>query len=65
MEKLRNAKIREELLDREASLLRARVDASLANGISWGMQEDAIEEDTEVGKIVLTFLFRNASLIML
>lgn len=65
MEKLRNAKIREELLDREASLLRARVDASLANGISWGMQEDAIEEDIEVDKIVLTFLFRNASLIML
>lgn len=36
------------MLDREASLLRARVDASLANGISWGMQEDAIDEDTEV-----------------
>ncbi|CAL9181167.1 unnamed protein product [Musa hybrid cultivar] len=55
LEKLRNAKIREELLDREASLLRARVDASLANGISWGMQEDAIEEDTENGADEITW----------
>ncbi|CAD5186983.1 uncharacterized protein LOC135625592 [Musa acuminata AAA Group] len=55
LEKLRNAKIREELLDREASLSRARVDASLANGISWGMQEDAIEEDTENGADEITW----------
>ncbi|CAL9102887.1 unnamed protein product [Musa textilis] len=55
LEKLRNAKIREELLDREASLLRARVDASLANGVSWGMQEDAIEEDTENGADEITW----------
>ncbi|RWV97880.1 hypothetical protein GW17_00039301 [Ensete ventricosum] len=53
--KLRNVKIREELLDREASLLRARVDASLANGISWGMQEDAIEEDTQNGADEITW----------
>lgn len=48
MEKIRSAKIREELLDREASLLRARVEASLADGISWGMAEDATEEAAEV-----------------
>ncbi|OMO52642.1 hypothetical protein CCACVL1_29147 [Corchorus capsularis] len=41
---LREAKIRGEMLDREASLRRAREDASLADGISWGMGEDAIEE---------------------
>lgn len=33
--------------DREASLLRAKQEASVADGISWGMAEDAIEE-TEV-----------------
>ncbi|KAJ8637136.1 hypothetical protein MRB53_011403 [Persea americana] len=44
---LRNAKIREEMQDCEASLLRARVEASLADGISWGMTEDAIEENPE------------------
>lgn len=52
MEKLRNAKIREEMLDCEASLVRARVDASLASGISWGLQEDAIEEDIEVANFL-------------
>ncbi|GAV60086.1 FHA domain-containing protein/BLOC1_2 domain-containing protein [Cephalotus follicularis] len=40
----REAKIREEMLDREASLRRARHEASLADGISWGMGEDAVEE---------------------
>ena len=30
--------------DREASLRRAREDAALADGISWGMGEDALEE---------------------
>lgn len=34
--------------DREASLRRAKVEASLADGISWGISEDAIEE-AEVG----------------
>lgn len=37
----------QEIRDREASLQRARREASLADGISWGMGEDAIEE-TEV-----------------
>lgn len=29
----------------EASLQRAKLDATMADGISWGMQEDAIEEN--------------------
>ncbi|XVF31633.1 hypothetical protein REPUB_Repub17cG0008200 [Reevesia pubescens] len=41
---IREAKIREEILDRQASLRRARAEASLSDGISWGMGEDAIEE---------------------
>jgi len=36
------------MLDREASLARARVEASLADGVSWGMGEDAVEESMEV-----------------
>ncbi|KAL5974413.1 hypothetical protein ACLOJK_031078 [Asimina triloba] len=48
---LRNAKTREEVQDREASLLRARVEASLADGISWGMAEDAVEDTTEVSNM--------------
>lgn len=38
--------------DMEASLQRAKLEASLADGISWGMDEDAIEEN-EVCKIFL------------
>lgn len=30
--------------DMEASLLRAKLEASRADGISWGMGEDAVEE---------------------
>ncbi|XVE78606.1 hypothetical protein DITRI_Ditri13aG0159700 [Diplodiscus trichospermus] len=41
---IRESKMRQEMLDREASLRRARAEASLADGISWGMGEDAIEE---------------------
>lgn len=41
---MKKAKIREETLEREASLRRARQEASLADGISWGMGEDAVEE---------------------
>lgn len=41
---VKKAKIREDSLDREASLRRARQEASLADGISWGMGEDAVEE---------------------
>lgn len=40
------------MFDREASLERARVDASLASGVSWGLQEDAIEEDIEVANFL-------------
>ncbi|KAI3880604.1 hypothetical protein MKX03_037476 [Papaver bracteatum] len=41
------AKIREEARDREASLRRAKREASVADGISWGLSEDAIEEAEE------------------
>lgn len=37
--------MREALRDREASLRRAKLEASAAEGISWGMGEDAIEEE--------------------
>ncbi|XP_020264409.1 kanadaptin [Asparagus officinalis] len=48
LEKLRAAKaLREEMIDREASLARARVEASLADGVSWGMTDDAVEEPME------------------
>lgn len=42
---MREVKMREAMLDREASLQRARLEASVVDGISWGMGEDAIEED--------------------
>lgn len=54
MKIIRDAKNREELFDREASLRRARVEASLADGISWGMGEDAVEE-AEVCLITIFF----------
>lgn len=44
MKTIRKTKMYEENLDREASLRRARMEASRADGISWGMGEDAIEE---------------------
>ena len=50
----RDAKIREDMLDREASLQRARREASLADGVSWGMGEDAIEEAEVCGGFVIT-----------
>lgn len=49
MKLLRVAKMREDILDQEASLQRARLEASLADGISWGMEEDAIEEAEACG----------------
>ncbi|XP_062106413.1 uncharacterized protein LOC133817822 [Humulus lupulus] len=49
LERIRNIKIRDEVLDREASLQRARREASLADGVSWGMGEDAIEEAEDDG----------------
>ncbi|XP_071913243.1 uncharacterized protein [Coffea arabica] len=49
---IRTAKIRQEMQDMEASLLRAKLEASLADGIAWGMQEDAIEEaEDEIDEI--------------
>ncbi|KAI3414516.1 FHA domain-containing protein [Psidium guajava] len=44
---IKNAKMREEMQDREASLRRAREEACLADGISWGMGEDAVEEEED------------------
>ena len=56
MQKLRDAKIQQDMLDREASILRAKTQAALAEGISWGMAEDAIEESAEVSCLFLTRL---------
>jgi hypothetical protein len=36
-----------EMSEREASLRRARQQASMADGVSWGMGEDAIEEEED------------------
>ncbi|XP_066378158.1 uncharacterized protein [Miscanthus floridulus] len=47
LQKLRDARIQQDMLDREASILRAKTQAALAEGISWGMAEDAIEESAE------------------
>ncbi|PKI75563.1 hypothetical protein CRG98_003964 [Punica granatum] len=44
---IKEAKLQEKLRDREASLQRARDEAYLADGISWGMGEDAVEEDED------------------
>ncbi|KAL5582054.1 hypothetical protein UlMin_014496 [Ulmus minor] len=46
---IREAKFREQMLDQEASLRRAKHEASLAEGASWGMGEDAIEEAEDDG----------------
>lgn len=48
MQKLRDARVQQDMLDREASLLRAKNQAALAEGISWGMSEDAVEDSAEV-----------------
>ena len=53
MQKRRNAKIRQDMLDREASLARAKTPAALAEGSSWGMSEDAPEEFGEVSCLLL------------
>ncbi|GAB2288985.1 hypothetical protein Dimus_023289 [Dionaea muscipula] len=50
LKSIRYAKLQQEKQDGEASLRRAREQATLADGISWGMGEDAVEEvedDTE------------------
>jgi len=41
-----------EMSEREASLRRARQQASMADGVSWGMGEDAIEEE----EVIITTL---------
>ncbi|KAI4352340.1 hypothetical protein L6164_006603 [Bauhinia variegata] len=46
---MKQVKMREQMLDREASLQRARMEAALVDGISWGMGEDAIEEEEDYG----------------
>ncbi|EOA16100.1 hypothetical protein CARUB_v10004232mg [Capsella rubella] len=43
----REAKMRMEMSEREASLRRAKQQASMADGVSWGMGEDAIEEEED------------------
>lgn len=48
MQKVWDARNQQDMLDREASILRAKTQAALAEGISWGMSEDAMEESTEV-----------------
>ncbi|PWA92521.1 SMAD/FHA domain-containing protein [Artemisia annua] len=44
---IRSVRMREERSDMEASLLRAKREAALADGISWGMDEDAVEENED------------------
>ncbi|CAN8275933.1 unnamed protein product [Cochlearia groenlandica] len=44
---IREAKMRIEMSEREASLRRAKQQASMADGVSWGMGEDAIEEEED------------------
>lgn len=52
MQLIREAKMRMEMSEREASLRRARQQASMADGVSWGMGEDAIEEEEVIMTIV-------------
>ncbi|CAN4079528.1 unnamed protein product [Withania somnifera] len=47
LKRLRQVQIREEMHDMEASLLRAKLEASRADGISWGMRDDAFEENED------------------
>ncbi|XP_019195353.1 PREDICTED: kanadaptin [Ipomoea nil] len=47
LKNIRRAKIRADMQDMEESLLRAKLEASLADGVSWGMREDAIEVDED------------------
>lgn len=63
MKVIRDAKMREEMQDREASLRRAKEEAYLADGISWGMGEDAVEEEEVCDKLL--FLMMLAALICL
>ncbi|XP_030468896.2 uncharacterized protein LOC115687451 [Syzygium oleosum] len=44
---IRDVKMREDMQDREASLRRAKEEVYIADGISWGMGEDAVEEEED------------------
>jgi hypothetical protein len=44
MQKCHDANIQQDMLDHEASLALEKTQAALAEGISWGMSEDAPEE---------------------
>lgn len=55
LKSIKNSKMREEMQDMEASLLRAKREASIADGVSWGMGEDAIEE-AEVTLLTISIL---------
>jgi hypothetical protein len=50
-------KMREVMRDREASLRRAKLEASAAEGVSWGMGEDAIEEDEVIMTQYMIYIF--------
>ncbi|XP_071701975.1 uncharacterized protein [Rutidosis leptorrhynchoides] len=47
LKSIKSVKMREERRDMQASLQRAKREAALADGISWGMDEDAIEENED------------------
>ncbi|KAI3665792.1 hypothetical protein L6452_44426 [Arctium lappa] len=47
LKSIRSLKMRDERRDMEASLLRAKREAALVDGISWGMDEDAVEENED------------------
>lgn len=54
-QKLSEINCLDEMADMEASLLRARREASLAEGISWGLREDAVADDIEVEEEEVTW----------
>lgn len=45
MQSFKNLKFRQEKRNMEASLLHEEREAPLADGISWGMDEDVVEEN--------------------
>nr|XP_043606251.1 kanadaptin [Erigeron canadensis] len=47
LKSIRSVKMGQERRDMEASLRRAKREAALADGISWGMDEDAFEENED------------------
>lgn len=57
---IRRAKIRAEMQDMEESLLRAKLEASLADGVSWGMREDAIEVDEVCFTLLISSICNNS-----